>query len=721
MLQPLVSVIIPTYNYNNYIIEAINSVLSQTYPKEKIEIIVVDDGSTDDTSEVLKDLIDKNIIQYYYQENKGKANATFNAIKRCTGKYVFNLDADDYFLQTKIAEYVKVFEKDDTIVHVGTAAKVLYQYNNTFITEKLPKDILGKPLYGNWLLQRFYSSNMFFGGGTTYAARASILKTINIPNTVDMYIDEFLLLAILPLGKSFFLDEPLSVWRKHKDNFSVFTEQKENQIIKDRRLLQSSAAVLKYLTENNFDKTLITIYSLQDATRQIAFKESTNNKKITDILEYAFKVFFKIKPGLRLINKYNVVNRLVPLTILKLVKKSYQQTSITFNADSKQNTLEPIVNEHTTSFDGNKTIYIVTPNYPPDICGIGDYTSFLSKNLMDTGIDVHIITFSKDVIETERIHVIKKGYEKSIVSWLQHLKPPKQVNTIIFQYEAYSFSKIGIPLYLIYISLMLRIKGYKISVMFHEVATRLYISSPKKIIVSLLQLTVAYFITALSSARTTSTTFNAKQLRPFHFIFLPIPSNFTRNKSINQNINDLPAIGCFANRVDAFFAAVVDQILENNLGLVYLIGKQSKANNDVWTKHNFYNKPNLIITGTLSPTGMEECFNNLNLFIHMERIDAQGRGGASLKNGSLAAALNWGLPVITSKGDMTDENALQNKVNILFVNNPYQVEDWVNAVKYLNNREDLKKSIQKNVVQFYEHNLSWHTITQKYLAILSNN
>ncbi len=321
MLEPFVSVIIPTYNYKNYIIEAIESVLGQTYPKEKIEIIVVDDGSTDDTCLALKEYIDKKIIRYYFQENKGKANATYNAIQKCVGKYIFNLDADDYFLAEKITEYVKVFEKDDTIVHVGTAAKVLYQYNHVFVTEKLPKDILGKPLYGNWLLQRFYSSNMFFGGGTTYAARASILKTIKIPDAVDMYIDEFLILAILPLGKSYFLEEPLSVWRMHKDNFSVSAEIKENQIKKDKRLLQSSAAVLNYILENNFDKKLITIYSLQDATRQIAFKESVNNKKFSDIFKYAFKVFFKIKPGLRLINKYNVINRLIPTYLFQLVKK----------------------------------------------------------------------------------------------------------------------------------------------------------------------------------------------------------------------------------------------------------------------------------------------------------------------------------------------------------------------------------------------------------------
>lgn len=328
MPQPLVSVIIPTYNYSNYILEAINSVFEQTYPQDKIEIIVVDDGSTDNTRNTLNKLIEDNKIKYYYQENKGKANATFNAIKKCTGKYIFNLDADDYFFKDKITAYVEVFENDTEIVHVGTAAKVLYQNKNLLVTEKLPKDILGKSLHGNWLLHRFYSSNMFFGGGTTYAAKASVLKTIIIPDAVDMYIDEFLLLAILPLGKSYFLEEPLSVWRMHKDNFSVYAELKVNQIKKDERLLRSSAAVLKYLVDNNFDDYLVKIYQLQDATRQIAFKEISNSKSVGDIYNYAVKVFFNLKPGLKLINKYNVINRLVPLNILKLIKRNHQNSTI---------------------------------------------------------------------------------------------------------------------------------------------------------------------------------------------------------------------------------------------------------------------------------------------------------------------------------------------------------------------------------------------------------
>ena len=154
-----------------------------------------------------------------------------------------------------------------------------------------------------------------------------------------------------------------------------------------------------------------------------------------------------------------------------------------------------------------KSTYIVTPNYPPDICGIGDYSSFLLKNLLDQGVNAHIITFSEITSENNRIHKIKNSGKKSISAWLNCLDKKENLNTVFIQYEPYSFSKIGVPLYLVYIFLALKIKGYKISIMFHEVATRLYVANPKKIIVSLLQLFIAYFLTALSSVRITSTSF----------------------------------------------------------------------------------------------------------------------------------------------------------------------------------------------------------------------
>ena len=99
--QPLVSIIIPTYNDGNCVGDAIDCSLSQTY--ENIEVIVVDDGSTDGTERLLHDRYE-NRIKYIRQENKGLSSARNTGIKSANGDYFQFLDADDVIDDSKISE-----------------------------------------------------------------------------------------------------------------------------------------------------------------------------------------------------------------------------------------------------------------------------------------------------------------------------------------------------------------------------------------------------------------------------------------------------------------------------------------------------------------------------------------------------------------------------------------------------------------------------------------
>jgi glycosyltransferase involved in cell wall biosynthesis len=103
----IVSVILPTYNRAQLVCEAIESVLSQTYPY--FEIIVVDDGSTDYTSEVLEKYKDK--IIYIYQENKGPGDARNRGITEAKGNYIAFLDSDDIWFDHKLELQVAIMEK----------------------------------------------------------------------------------------------------------------------------------------------------------------------------------------------------------------------------------------------------------------------------------------------------------------------------------------------------------------------------------------------------------------------------------------------------------------------------------------------------------------------------------------------------------------------------------------------------------------------------------
>lgn len=103
---PKVSVIVPAYNAAQYINESIDSALSQTY--KDFEIIVVDDGSTDNTKEVLKRYGDK--IRYYFQKNSGVNKARFLGLNVAKGEYISLLDADDRWLPEKLNSQVEILD-----------------------------------------------------------------------------------------------------------------------------------------------------------------------------------------------------------------------------------------------------------------------------------------------------------------------------------------------------------------------------------------------------------------------------------------------------------------------------------------------------------------------------------------------------------------------------------------------------------------------------------
>lgn len=101
MLQPLVSVIIPLYNRKNYIGEAIESVLTQDYPT--VELIVIDDGSTDKGSEVVKNYPS---AKYFWQANAGPGAARNLGVAHSSGEILAFLDSDDLWLPTKLSRQV---------------------------------------------------------------------------------------------------------------------------------------------------------------------------------------------------------------------------------------------------------------------------------------------------------------------------------------------------------------------------------------------------------------------------------------------------------------------------------------------------------------------------------------------------------------------------------------------------------------------------------------
>ena len=127
--KPLISVMMPTYNNAKYIKQAIESIYAQNY--DNIEIIVVDDGSTDNTKEIVQQY---KVIKYFYIEHKGIPFARNLVLEKSKGEYIAILDSDDYWLPEKLNMQIQYF-KDHPDCEI-----VFTKFKNIIDNEKIRND-----------------------------------------------------------------------------------------------------------------------------------------------------------------------------------------------------------------------------------------------------------------------------------------------------------------------------------------------------------------------------------------------------------------------------------------------------------------------------------------------------------------------------------------------------------------------------------------------------
>lgn len=209
--QPLVSIIINNYNYSKYLNEAIQSALKQTY--QPTEVIVVDDGSTDDSGEIIKKH-GNNIISIF-KENGGQASACNAGFKVSKGEIIFFLDSDDYY-------YPEAVEKVVNIWNPETVAKVHFRLH-----KKNPQDkYLGiipskkrKLTEGEAWKEIFKCGNAISPpmSGNAYS-RNALLQVMPVPENDGIGTESYLLKRIPFYGNYAGIDEALGVYRIHENN-----------------------------------------------------------------------------------------------------------------------------------------------------------------------------------------------------------------------------------------------------------------------------------------------------------------------------------------------------------------------------------------------------------------------------------------------------------------------------------------------------------------------
>src|SRR5271170_7504882 len=113
MGKPAVTVLIDTYNHERFIEEAIVSVLEQDFPRSETEVIVVDDGSTDRTPEIVRRFEPR--VRLIRKINGGQASAFNAGIPECRGEIIAFLDGDDWWAPTKLTRVMQALERDPEV------------------------------------------------------------------------------------------------------------------------------------------------------------------------------------------------------------------------------------------------------------------------------------------------------------------------------------------------------------------------------------------------------------------------------------------------------------------------------------------------------------------------------------------------------------------------------------------------------------------------------
>jgi len=331
--KPTVSVIIPTYNRANLITDTINSVLSQTY--KNYEIIIIDDGSTDNTKEVLSPYMNK--IAYIYQDNQGASAARNTGIRYAKGEYIAFLDSDDLWLPFKLEKQVKILKKHKDVYLVysnisycdvtGTFIKIAHN-PRMICSGYIPEKVL------LWKVQ--------CGHPPTWLIRKSCFKEIGYFDTsFKMSEDREMSIKLAMKYEIYGIKEPLTIVRQHSPSQRLGrspAEEREHYYFKFLDLLFSKYHDSSFIIKNK--KKLIGGYYayagrayLRDMNIPLAKKRFwtsiSNDPSQVTVYFFLFSTLFGT-------NSFRVAVKIRKLIIaLKIISAKYRYIRYLKNPDKK--------------------------------------------------------------------------------------------------------------------------------------------------------------------------------------------------------------------------------------------------------------------------------------------------------------------------------------------------------------------------------------------------
>jgi glycosyltransferase involved in cell wall biosynthesis len=233
MKNPKISVIIPVYNVEQYLRECLNSVINQTF--KDIEIICIDDGSTDNSLNILEEYKKKDIrIKVIHQENKGLSIARNNGVEIAKGRYICFIDSDDWVDKKMCETFYSISNKNNLDVLIGGA--------NLIYDEGIRKIFKDDPYYSLFNL-KFLDNKVFYWRNIKNLFRINIsawgklykkdfLKKINASFPEGMFHEDYLFYL-----KTILLAKKIGILRNNLYNYRKLRKGSITHKIKEKNLV----------------------------------------------------------------------------------------------------------------------------------------------------------------------------------------------------------------------------------------------------------------------------------------------------------------------------------------------------------------------------------------------------------------------------------------------------------------------------------------------------
>jgi glycosyltransferase involved in cell wall biosynthesis len=219
--QGKVSIVVTCYNYGKYISDCLNSILKQKY--QNYEVIIIDDGSTDNTNEMLRTFLENPKIKYFKQENMGQAGAKNNGIKNSSGEFIAFLDADDMWADNMLEKELELFS-DERVGVVYSTVRFINEKNEDIKLKRNSKYLI--PRSGN--ITKYLLFENFVTFSSSIVRKECLDECGYFDESLKMGIDWDLWLRVSTKYQFSYVDEPLLIYRIHSTQMSKNLEERRN-------------------------------------------------------------------------------------------------------------------------------------------------------------------------------------------------------------------------------------------------------------------------------------------------------------------------------------------------------------------------------------------------------------------------------------------------------------------------------------------------------------